>query len=89
MKSIPQPVLDLGDEQESVDARLAAGTYASASEVVRAAIRALDREEAALDGPLQAKVQEAMADKRPAVPVRHVFERLERKHAERMKTIAS
>lgn len=89
MKSTPQPVLDLGDEQQSVDARLAAGTYTSASEVVRAAIRALDREEAAVDGRLKAKVQEAMADKRPAVPARHVFERLERKHVERMKTVAS
>ena len=37
----------LGDLHERVETRVKAGTYASASEVLRAAVRALDREEAA------------------------------------------
>jgi len=39
----------LGELQERVEARVASGAYASASEVMRAAVRALDREEAEED----------------------------------------
>ena len=39
--------ITLGDLHESLRARVKSGTYASASEVVRAGLRALDREEAA------------------------------------------
>lgn len=38
----------LGELQERVDTRVTSGRYASASEVLRAAVRALDREESAL-----------------------------------------
>lgn len=66
----------LGVQQSSVDARLANGEYGSASEVLRAALRALDREDAMLDAVMRAKVAEALADPRPAVPADAVFARL-------------
>lgn len=75
----------LGDQQQSVDARLAAGTYATASEVLRAALRALEREETTFDAHLKAKVEEAMSDRRPPLAARDISSRLDRKHAERIK----
>lgn len=80
--------IDLGEMQDSLDARMASGAYKSADEVVREALRALDREEQApeLDNDfLRRKVEESLADPRPSVPAKKVFERLERKHQARMK----
>lgn len=75
----------LGDLQEHVEARVQSGAYASASEVLRAAVRALDREEAALTELLRQKVEEALADPRPSVPARKAFKRLRERHARRVK----
>jgi antitoxin ParD1/3/4 len=52
---------------------------------MRAAVRALDREEAALDAWLQKRVDEAFADPRPNVPARTVFKRLRDHHAQQVK----
>ncbi len=71
----------LGDLRERVEARVKSGTYASASEVLRAAVRALDREEAAVDQWLRQRVDEAFADKRRSIPARTVFRRLRQHHA--------
>jgi len=57
----------LGKQQRSVDARLASGAYDSASEVIRAALRALDREEEALNAVLRAKVRASLDDPRPSL----------------------
>jgi antitoxin ParD1/3/4 len=75
----------LGDLQERVQARVKSGAYASASEVLRAAVRALDREEAALDDWLRQRVNEAFADPRPNRPAREVFKRLRGHHAKQVK----
>jgi antitoxin ParD1/3/4 len=75
----------LGELQPGVEARVKSGAYASASEVMRAALRALDREEAAVDDWLRQQVDEAFADPRPDVPVREVFKRLRSHHARRVK----
>lgn len=75
----------LGELQERVEARVKSGAYASASEVMRAAVRALDREEAALDDWLRRRVDEAFADPRPDVPARDVFKRLRKHHSEQVK----
>jgi len=77
----------LGDLQERVEARVRSGAYASASEVIRAAVRALDREEAALNEWLRQRVDEdeAFADPRPNVPARDVFSRLRKHRAEQAK----
>ena len=76
----------LGDLQERVEARVMSGAYASASEVVRAAVRALDREEAALNEWLRQRVDEAFADRRPNLPAHDVFKRLRKHHAEQVKS---
>jgi len=75
----------LGELQESVETRVKSGTYASASEVIRAAVRALDREEAAVNDWLRRRVEEALADPRPSVPVREAFKQLREFHAQRVK----
>ena len=72
----------LGDLQERVEARVKSGTYASVSEVLRAAVRALEREEAAVTDWLRQRVDEAFADPRPNISAREVFKRLRERHAE-------
>jgi antitoxin ParD1/3/4 len=75
----------LGQLQERVEARVKSGAYASASEVMRAAVRALDREEAALSAWLRRRVDEAFADPRPSIPARDVFKRLRKHHSSQVK----
>ncbi|HXC56621.1 MAG TPA: type II toxin-antitoxin system ParD family antitoxin [Rhizomicrobium sp.] len=75
----------LGDLHAGVASRVTTGAYASASEVLRAALRALDREEAAIDDWLRQRVDEALSDKRPSVPAATVFARLRKHHARRTK----
>ena len=61
------------------------GMYANASEVLRHALRALDRENGALDTLLREKVKASLADPRPSVPADEVFKRLRARHARRVK----
>jgi len=75
----------LGDLQERVERRVKSGAYASSSEVLRAAVRALDREETAIDNWLRQRVDESLADPRPSVPARDVFKRLRAHHGHRAK----
>lgn len=75
----------LGNLQERVQARVKSGAYASASEVMRAAVRALDREDAAVGDWLRERVEESFADPRPSVPASEVFKRLRNHHARHMK----
>jgi antitoxin ParD1/3/4 len=75
----------LGSMQRRVDARVKSGAYASASEVIRAAMRALDREEAALTEWMRERVEESIADPRPTRPMEEVFERLRAHHKRRMR----
>ena len=75
----------LGDLQKGVKERVKSGAYASASEVMRAALRALDREEAAVNEWLRQRVDESLADPRPNVPASEVFKRLRAHHAGRSK----
>jgi antitoxin ParD1/3/4 len=75
----------LGPQLASLEARLKSGEYASASEVMRAGLRALDRQDAALDDYLRAKVQASVKDPRPSVPAADVFKRLRARHARKSK----
>jgi antitoxin ParD1/3/4 len=77
--------ITLGDLHERVELRVKSGAYASASEVMRAAVRALDREEAALNDWLRQRVDEAFADPRPSVPAHVVFKRLRDHHGQQVK----
>lgn len=70
----------LGEMAERAEARVRSGAYASMSEVLRAGLRALDREEAVLDAVLKARVEEALNDPRPPVPIDAAFAEL-RRHA--------
>lgn len=78
--SLPSHMVD------AIRSRVEAGSYASTSEVMRAALRALDREEHVLDQVADAKIREALEDPRPAIPAEEVFDRLERLHASRVKS---
>jgi antitoxin ParD1/3/4 len=75
----------LGELEQSVKSRVKSGAYASASEVMRAALRALDREDAAVNDWLRQRVDESLADPRPSIPADKVFKRLRAHHAARLK----
>jgi antitoxin ParD1/3/4 len=79
--------VNLGDMQDSFDARLASGAYSSADELMQEALRALEREEEPEfdDDFLREKVEEALADPSPDIPMEEVFERLEQMYREDMK----
>jgi antitoxin ParD1/3/4 len=85
MRSSKPITVTLGNQQRGVDARLESGAYDSASEVLRAALRALDREEEVINQIMRAKVQEALDDPRPSRDADEVFDKVERIHSERMK----
>lgn len=86
MPRTSRPVtVTLGNLQERVEARVKSGRYASASEVLRAALRALDREETAIDNWLRRQIEEALADPRPSIPAAEVFRELREHHARRVK----
>lgn len=73
----------LGPLAGGAQARVQSGSYGSLSEVVRAGLRALGREEAALDAVLKARVEEALADLAPSIPQAEVFADLAAHHARR------
>jgi len=75
----------LGALGAAAEDRVKRGDYASVSEVVRAGLRALEREEAAFDAILKRKVEEAMADPRPDLTMDEVRESLEAYHQARLK----
>jgi antitoxin ParD1/3/4 len=73
----------LGPMTEQAQARVASGRYGSVSEVLRAGLRALEREDNALDALLKARVEEALADPSPSIPQADVFAELRAHHAGR------
>jgi antitoxin ParD1/3/4 len=77
--------VDLGAQQASLQRHLESGHYENASEVLRDALRALDRRDAMFDEWLRVEVKASMADKRPSVPADEVFRRLEARHGRRVK----
>lgn len=82
MRTSKPITVTLGKQQALLDDRLQSGAYESASEVIRAGLRALDREEAALNEIMRAKIREAIDDLRPDVPAAEVFARLRTRNTE-------
>ena len=78
------------EEAEYVDSLVASGAYASASDVVRAGLQALQEREAAIDRWLQDEVvpvYDAMErDPHRAISGREVTAALDAHHAERLKS---
>jgi antitoxin ParD1/3/4 len=88
--STAKRTISLTEDQASfIDAKVAAGNYASASEVVRAGLRALkERDEAVerwLNGPVAAAYGAMKADPSRAIPVDVAFTAVRARHEKRMK----
>lgn len=83
-RAIKPVSVTLGPLGKAAQARVEAGRYASLSEVVRAGLRALDREEAELDALLKVRIAEALADTAPRIPQDEVFADLRAQHAARV-----
>ena len=73
-------VVNLRPLRKSVEERVKAGSYASADEVIRAGLLALEREEAGTNEWLTKLAEEALADPRPSVPAAQVFRELRAVH---------
>ncbi|MDB5472561.1 MAG: putative addiction module antidote proteinCopG/Arc/MetJ family [Caulobacter sp.] len=78
----------LGAYQEKVEARVASGEYESVSEVVRAGLRALEREEADLDAWARARIEAYEKDPRPLISWDEAKARLKAHHEARVKADA-
>jgi antitoxin ParD1/3/4 len=87
MSNISKRTISLPEEHGTyIDKMVASGAFASASEVVRAGLRALQEREAAVDRWLQeevAPVYDAMqADPDRGIAASQVFDELRERHAE-------
>jgi antitoxin ParD1/3/4 len=85
MRTSKPITVTLGKQQASLDMRLESGAYASASEVMRAALRALDREEAALTEIMRRKISAALESEAPDIPASEVFRKLRAHHEKRLR----
>ncbi|MRI52499.1 type II toxin-antitoxin system ParD family antitoxin [Methylobacterium sp. DB1607] len=85
MRSSKPVTVTLGEMQERVEARIRSGAYTSVSEVVRAGLRALEREEAVVESLLRRRVQEALDDPSQPIPADQVFAELRSHRAKRSK----
>ena len=85
MRTSRPVTVTLGEMQDRVYERVQSGAYASVSEVVRAGLRALDREEGALDEWMRRRVEDAVANPQANAPAQDVFTRLRAHHARKLR----
>lgn len=84
MRTSKSITLTLGKQQQVLDSLVNSGEYDSASEAVRAALRALQRERDAVNTIWREKIREALEDPRPSVPAAKVFADLRAFHDEQV-----
>jgi len=81
MMRTDRPVtVTLGNQRERLEVRVRSGAYGSESEVLRAALAALDREDAALDDLLRRRIRQADEDPGSSIPADEVFADLWAEH---------
>lgn len=90
MPTIEKRTISLPTEHAAfIDAKVAAGAYASASEVVRAGLRALKERDEAVERWLMDEVAPAYdamaADPGRGIPAETVFAEIRARHAERLR----
>ena len=77
------------EQADYIDGLVASGTYATASEVVRAGLRALQERDAAVERWLREEVVPVAAamqnDPGRAIPAAHVFDEIRQMHAKRLR----
>lgn len=73
-------LVDLGDQMRVVEERIRDGSYASADEVIRAALKRFEDDEAAEDAWLMGLAEAVLADPRPRIPAEQVFRKLRQGH---------
>ncbi len=93
MAAVEQRTFSLPAEHTAfIDAQMASGAFASASEVVHAGLRALQERDAAAERWLREEVASAydamQADPSRAVPAKSVFDDIQAQHAAGLKSIA-
>jgi antitoxin ParD1/3/4 len=79
-------IVDLGPLRQKVEERVKSGSYASADEVIRAGLLALEREEASTNEWLIQLAEESLADPEPSVPAAEVFRELRAIHADALRS---
>jgi len=75
-------IVDLGPLLGAVEQRVKSGSYASADEVIRAGLLALEREEMSTNEWLVHLAEESLADPEPSIPAAQVFRELRDRHHE-------
>lgn len=73
-------LVDLGDQMRVVEERGKDGSYASADEVIRAALWVFDDDHAVEDGWLSELAEKSLADPEPSIPAEGVFRELRAKY---------
>jgi antitoxin ParD1/3/4 len=78
------------EQAEYIDSLVSSGAYASASEVVRAGLRALQERDAAVERWLREEVAPAydamQADPSRGIPLQDVFDEIRTRHNERLRS---
>ena len=71
--------ITLGELTDRAERHVRSGRFETVEEVVEEALAALDRQEEAWNAMVRAKIEEALADPRPALPIDEAFAEVDRR----------